>query len=329
MFRSPFLCRLAAALLLAPTALATAQDVASILNQKALPEAIKIAELPEGFKAVKIKVAGVSGGGGPLDMFGGLAFMFLMSLGGSSQQASQMAAMDALGLLDVSWTRGETLKLAGSDFLITYKTDPNMSDLANLIQGASALANAPLRLTLVKVADIQSLSPRNDLSKETFTSAQPANPGTQEMSPARQSAARTATLSNAKQIALGLLMYCSDYDDVLPWPQSSKSAWSVIDPYLKNRELYKTLNPDGGEFRFNMCLGGVNAVDIEQPADTPLIYESKPWPDGKRIVAYTDGHAKVVSPEEWAKLEPMLKLKLKKTAKRPLPLKYDPAGLGT
>ncbi len=50
-----------------------------------------------------------------------------------------------------------------------------------------------------------------------------------------------------------------------------------------------------------------------------MIYESEEWPDGKRGVAFTDGHAKFVTKEKWEAMQPLLKLKMKRYGK-PIPL---------
>ena len=70
--------------------------------------------------------------------------------------------------------------------------------------------------------------------------------------------------------------------------------------------------------KFNMSLAGVNSTEIAEPANTVMFYESEPWADGSRCVSFADTHAKVVNPEEWAKLQPSLNLKLKRVGK-PIP----------
>src|SRR5947209_14617703 len=67
---------------------------------------------------------------------------------------------------------------------------------------------------------------------------------------AREKARAVSCLSNAKQIATGLIMYAQDYDENLPgWPDPSQNpiynkgwGWSmfvpVMDTYLKNRKVW-------------------------------------------------------------------------------------------
>ncbi|MGD9497885.1 MAG: DUF1559 domain-containing protein [Armatimonadota bacterium] len=60
---------------------------------------------------------------------------------------------------------------------------------------------------------------------------------------AREKARQTSCLSNLKQIALGMQMYISDYDERLPahyWPKTAP-RWSIIQmihPYIKNMQVW-------------------------------------------------------------------------------------------
>jgi prepilin-type N-terminal cleavage/methylation domain-containing protein len=58
-------------------------------------------------------------------------------------------------------------------------------------------------------------------------------------SQAREKARQTACLSNAKQLALGVLMYAQDYDETLPPTQTGNYVlWpDLVDPYVKNAQI--------------------------------------------------------------------------------------------
>jgi len=60
---------------------------------------------------------------------------------------------------------------------------------------------------------------------------------------AREKARQTSCLSNVKQIALGILMYAQDYDEVLVPMQnttSSSSRWyNLLQPYVKNMQIFR------------------------------------------------------------------------------------------
>ncbi|HJP82702.1 MAG TPA: hypothetical protein VJ835_04280 [Fimbriimonadaceae bacterium] len=95
---------------------------------------------------------------------------------------------------------------------------------------------------------------------------------------AMEAAERTKILSDAKQVALGLIMYSSDHDDTLP---GNGGDWaSLISPYLRNNTLM-----DGFVYTF----AGGNLADVKDPAKTEIGYKSGP---GGRAVAYADGHVR-------------------------------------
>ena len=141
-----------------------------------------------------------------------------------------------------------------------------------------------------------------------------------EVEKAKIAADKTKSLSNLKQISIGMLMYCGDWDDNFPSAQSTAGAYEVTYPYVKNKESFNSLNPLKSSFYFSQAVSGVSAAAIALPAETPLYYESKAWPDGDRLVSYSEGHAKIVHPGGWAKVDKALKVKISKSAK-PLPAK--------
>src|SRR5436853_3430185 len=67
---------------------------------------------------------------------------------------------------------------------------------------------------------------------------------------AREKARATACLSNNKQLATALMMYCSDYDENFPGWDDPRTAtlfqqgygWQMIvpalDPYVKNKQVW-------------------------------------------------------------------------------------------
>ncbi|MBI5705702.1 MAG: hypothetical protein HZC36_01805 [Armatimonadetes bacterium] len=311
-------------------ALAQGAGVRELLNQTTYPETQLLSKLPEGYKASRIKVPGSSNGmfDGPTGMM-----MFLMSDGDRTSSQSQRQ-MGLLSLIDVCWTKGETAIAAGIEYLVTYRFDPNPIQLVALSESPDLMGAITLSLCFIRSSEITSITPLGDLGKAFQGEGAPPLEGGMATVPgepgqlgSRLQAQRTATLSNVKQAALGMIMYCADYDDVYPWAQSSKSAWSVIYPYVKNRDTFKTLNPNGGELRFAANVAGASAVDLEAPASVVMIYESMAWPDGSRVVAYCDGHARVISADAWKEAEKELKRAYKRKAKRPLPADYDPSGM--
>jgi prepilin-type N-terminal cleavage/methylation domain-containing protein/prepilin-type processing-associated H-X9-DG protein len=111
---------------------------------------------------------------------------------------------------------------------------------------------------------------------------------------AREKARQTSCLSNAKQIGLGLMMYCQDYDEKMPcgrffptggvqikgddgatYTAGCYEWFHAVDPYLKNRQIFKCPSNDGAGWNGNMRRAKGYAV-------TPPFHEG--WsPQGLRI----------------------------------------------
>ena len=88
---------------------------------------------------------------------------------------------------------------------------------------------------------------------------------------------KAKAISNAKQVALGFLMYGADMDDILPGAEGWENK---LDPYMKDRDLMK---------QFNYTFRGGDMTGIDSPATTELGFVVGP---GGRAVAYVDGHVK-------------------------------------
>ncbi len=96
-----------------------------------------------------------------------------------------------------------------------------------------------------------------------------------------------------KQVGLALLMYQSDYDNKFPPDMASKSAIQrETTDYSKDKVIFETQNPNGGEITGDRLLGGRNAKDLKTPELTPMVFDSKSWPDNKVAICFADGHAK-------------------------------------
>jgi len=88
---------------------------------------------------------------------------------------------------------------------------------------------------------------------------------------------RDALLSNVKQIGLGMMLYASSFDDVLPPNEDWQNS---IMPFIKNSDLMK-----GFVFSY---IGDRKLNSIENPATTILGYIEGP---GGRAVVFADSHA--------------------------------------
>jgi hypothetical protein len=302
-----------ATLALAGASLAQDLSLKDALFGSGLKSKISLKDMPDTFRPVKV-------GAGETDTFTSLMPYMLLNSGPMGNNAMLINALQS------NWTDGTVLNIEGQRFLVTYKLQ---MDIPTGRGGAMPPPPTDLALQLIRVDSIKSLSPDVSLTKEalvqyfTLSAVAPAEMAAvtapaPSYQGAVQASEKTQTLSNLKQVALATIMYCTDYDDVYPYVQNTGTVQEVTYPYVKNREVWKTLNPKGGRFLFNLAIGGASAPQIENPAEMPMFYEERAWPDGSRAVAYADGHAKFVPASGWAAIQKELKKRYKRTGK-PLP----------
>ena len=97
--------------------------------------------------------------------------------------------------------------------------------------------------------------------------------------------AKLQAMNKAKQVAVALIIYGADYDDILPPNGNWKDS---VYPYLKNRDMTNG---------FNYILDGQNMTGIDEPANMEMGSIDTPY---GRAIAYVDGHVKwvpAVAPE--------------------------------
>lgn len=93
----------------------------------------------------------------------------------------------------------------------------------------------------------------------------------------RNAARRTMLMSNGKQVALSVLMYCQDYDEQLPGPDGLQAK---LEPYAKNSAIF-----EGLVYTFP----GGKLADVQRPAETLMGYIPGA---GGRAEIFMDGHVK-------------------------------------
>ena len=123
---------------------------------------------------------------------------------------------------------------------------------------------------------------------------------------------RALALLRIKSVALGTYMYATDYDDVLPYVANAKQAAKVVMPYIKDPEVFKSPRK-GADFRYNPNIAGVNLTVIASPPESIMWYEFTPA-GMLPVIAYTDGHAKVLQPQGMEAFKKRLKEKFPRKA---------------
>ncbi|MBM3472055.1 MAG: DUF4190 domain-containing protein [Armatimonadetes bacterium] len=122
---------------------------------------------------------------------------------------------------------------------------------------------------------------------------------------AREKARQASCQSNEKQLALGVLMYAQDYDEIFPM----KSNWADgVMPYVKNTMIFRCpseRNQMGDSYAYNERLDRCKVAKIPRPAEAVMLFDSQPGKNmagGRGLVsprhvnganlAFADGHVK-------------------------------------
>lgn len=131
----------------------------------------------------------------------------------------------------------------------------------------------------------------------------------------------TEAMRRAKQLGTAAIMYAADYNDVLPYVQSTASVVPVLSPYVRNGEMFLSPSP-GGRFLYNTNVGGVRYGDIAKPSETPLWIER--LSNGQiRVVAFVDTHVRKVGDGMLDQVEKALRWTFpRRSNSKPLPKGY-------
>ena len=91
---------------------------------------------------------------------------------------------------------------------------------------------------------------------------------------ARKNAEKTTSLSNLKQIALGVIQYTQDHDERLP----DAASWvDEVMPYIKSEAVFHDpAAPDSEKwsYAFNSTLSHISLAQLDAPAQTAMLFES-------------------------------------------------------
>ena len=271
---------LAALALVLLASLASPQTVADALRGGARP--IPPSELPEGYRAVAL-----SGGDG----LGGAAPLFLMGLGGGGGDGDPKSRLlfSLMGASFVDPDEFAALLDGKRPRIRAYALD-----LGAMMAAPDGGASTPPPVfveTWIEAGRIVQWSPRPALTKAAIVAA---------FGTARLAAEATAGLSNVKQIATGMMLYASDWDERFPVAGSTAQAQKLVGPYVKNDALWRS--PNGGRVLYNTALSGVSQTSLQDIAGTLLVWEESVYADGKRAVGFTDGHVRLADRPTWSQL---------------------------
>ena len=214
------------------------------------------------------------------------------------------------------YTKGQIVQTGGENYLVAYRpraASPDTRTARRGVGGAEIDASpklepdVPLALCLLNLREMGNMT--------DITPFDPARDIEKPVDRAEREGAQSMT--NLKQIGLGLLQYVQDYDERLPPMRSAQSmaqiqrpydarelttVQQVLQPYLRSTEIFE--HPKTRElYRPNSSLSGKNFASFGAPARTATFYEASAAADKKRAVLFLDGHVKRVAPDEWERIK--------------------------
>jgi hypothetical protein len=261
-------------LLAACTHQARAAEISSLISGRDYPLSVRLGDLDSQWR--RFTPGGQAGGDTLLTYFA--------LLGGSS------------GTL---YTKGWTAEVGGDTYLIAYGRRVYPVDFIRMMQSGphsitpeALTPDTELSLSLLNLrimgnmCDIRAF----DLEQELA-----------EYEGAEEEELRTESLSNLKNLALAVQMWLADHNDVIPDLTDSVTVLETLEEYVRNDEVF--FHPETGKpYVPNAYLSGKNLAEIEDPRWVAVFYEESWADDGTRGVAFLDGHAARVRPDEWDRI---------------------------
>ena len=132
-----------------------------------------------------------------------------------------------------------------------------------LLVKATSTKAAKFPEQLLKVVVISDKADRDQLRLDLNQSLSATDHGT------------VGSMSNLKQLALGIIQYTNDHDEKLP----DADKWvDEIMPYVKTEAIFRDPSAPAGEkwsYAYNRNLSGVSLAKLDSPASTVMLFESK------------------------------------------------------
>ncbi len=218
--------------------------------------------------------------------------------------------MSAYGMMgsNALYSRGDEISVAGETYLVAYRMKTSTMNFATMnsqsnpdkmMQDMMLKPTSVLQLSLLNVRMTGAFNEMQQFDASAFNANSPMNSVFGE---ARTNALNASSNSNLKQLMLGVMQYTQDNDEHMPPMQSMYLLKKAVYPYVKNDQVF--LQPSNNKFYVpNAALSKKSLASMMDPANTAAIYEADFGSDGKRSVAFADGHVKRVTADEWTKIK--------------------------
>ncbi len=291
-----------------------------VVDGTAIPSSFAINELPAEMHAARLTLEKEFN---VFSLWLSQAPSGLRNVNGSPGFAQATATfMDCLAS---NWTKGERKIVDGAEYLITYKMDVPIAvlDSSSAFRGWMELRGFVFKLQLVRASSIIAIEPLTSLTIADVQSAVEAIQSASHMQD--QAAYATAAGSAApgqpgkdtspfaaEQLGRFIREYAQHYDMKFPSAKTITELQRALRPYMTKDVLWmwNTGNPKKSQYVYNSSLAGLVIAYVTYSWKVPIIYESAPWPDGRRIVVFADGQVKRLTEKEWKEAQKFLKAKV-------------------
>ena len=253
--------------------------------------------------------------------------------GASPEMEALMQMQGGRGMRDMGAgqfvTRGDTLQAGGQTYLIAYrrKADPEELRAAldrmrrHLPDDGTGPAETDDGFVRMRSSDTLMLSLLNMTSIGDLNDIRAFDPKVDLISDAQvaqldKAGGNQQSVSNLRQIGLGMMQYIQDYDERYPPMRSAQSmaqirqpynarklttVQQVLQPYVKNTQIFA--HPVTRQiYRPNLNLSGRPQSAIADVSRTVAFYEAAPAADGTRAVLYADGRVTREREADWPRI---------------------------
>ena len=211
----------------------------------------------------------------------------------------------------VCYTQGQIVTVEKQSYLIAYRVPSPQIDFATMMHmqrggDGDEQEAEPEPLTLQTettmslfnlslcghLLDIQPFSPEKlKEAEKPIVDGQP--------NPAEIKRLQSKTMNNQRQIAVGIMAWAQDRDEEFPKMDDLATLRKTVNLPEKIWTNPFTNKP----FGVNKEMSEKALGEIEDPTTVVLVFDTEPWPDGKRCAAFVDGHVEMITDKRWQEIQ--------------------------
>jgi len=256
-------------------------DLKDLLSGKQVPLALKLKDLDGSWRRLRVS---------PSDA-GALPAMYAQLLGGGSA--------------GIYYTKGEVVLLAGETYVIAYQHSIKPADTMELVRSGNPPEPqilTPETLLTLALIQLRTTGSLNDIRPFNLDEEIAEGAGVNNViAGKRNKAVNVRSVTNLKQIGVGLLMYADDNNNKLPDLSDAQSLKKALWDYIKDEKVF--VQPKTGKpYQPNPSLSGKEEKG-SNVVDAVVVYEDEPAEDGTRAVLFGDAHVERVTESRWQELK--------------------------